>query len=461
LLAVPRSNQVSHRAEAVILALMLAGAARGAEPGCGQVLVDGTTPPPTRFMIATRTPVTPFYQWESNNGYCGEVSLMQSGLVNGQWMSQYNGRLICGTGLSQSGPNGACHAHDREPDYNAQLLIEDPGTGVSGPHDYADAAQCMANARLSGTTFPYENQPPGMEGYKAYLAWVKAQVIAGNQVTVAVLFNGGTDPQYDHEVSVLKIGTNHAPTDPSYYPDDVLYFDDHGAYTLEGRHFTGNPAIPPGAGSDAKGCTPYVFGYGFGSLAKTRGEANGKSAQGYSIIIPDYRLIHTGTGGNGYDTVPILGPHNYAFSVSGPADPTGETLPVAVSLDGPTRTDGRANPRDPIAGWNYENPMIGRSNEGDACTNVQPAPMTDVRLHVVASGLSRGRAYNLYEYVMDSLHGKGNAATLPVPVEKFNANAALATHVIGFTALEPVFDTHVVIRSDKIVAFRLVPADRP
>jgi hypothetical protein len=452
---------MSHQLKAALLCLIIASTAQAAEPGCGQLLVDGTTPPQTRFMISPRVPVTPFYQWESNNGYCGEVSLMQAGLVRGQWMSQYDARLVCGTGLSQSGPNGACLAHHLQPNYNAQLLIEDPGTGVSGPHSYADAAQCMANARLAGTTFPYEDEHPGLDGYKNYLSWVKAQVIAGNHVTVAVLFNGGTDPQYDHEVSVLKIGTNHAPTDAAYYPDDVLYFDDHGAYTLKGRHFTNNPAIPPGAGNDTKGCTPYIFGYSFASLPKTRGEANAASAQGYSIIIPDYRLIHTGTGGNGYDTVPILGPRNYGFSVSGPLDPTGETLPVAVSVEGPTYADGRANPRDPIAGWNYENPMIGHSNAGNGCTNVQPAPMADLRLHVVARGLTPGRAYNLYEYVMDRAGRRGNAAALPVPVDKFNANAALATHVLGFTAWATEFETQIVTRSDKIVAFRLVRADGP
>ena len=30
--------------------------------------------------------------------------MMQAGLNNGQWMSQFNARLISGTGLSQSGP---------------------------------------------------------------------------------------------------------------------------------------------------------------------------------------------------------------------------------------------------------------------------------------------------------------------------------------------------------------------
>ncbi len=143
------------------------------EPGCTQTLVDGTTPPATSHFIYPRQTVTPFYQWENNDGYCGEVSMMQAGLNNGQWMSQYNSRLICGTGLSQSGPDGACAAHNNKVNYNAQLLIEDPGTGVSGPTRYADAALCLSNSRLSASTFDYGGQLPGMAGFEQYMAWVK------------------------------------------------------------------------------------------------------------------------------------------------------------------------------------------------------------------------------------------------------------------------------------------------
>jgi len=164
--------------------------ARAAEPDCGQQLVDGTTPPATSFYVYPRQPLQPFYQWENNDGYCGEVSMTQAGLNNGQWMSQFNARLICGTGLSQSGPNGACAAHGGQVDYNAQLLIESPGTGVSGPNAYANAAQCLSNSRLSDTTYNYSAQTPGMAGYEEYMSWVKQEVISGRQVTIAILMNG-------------------------------------------------------------------------------------------------------------------------------------------------------------------------------------------------------------------------------------------------------------------------------
>ena len=279
---------------------------------------------------------------------------------------------------------------------------------------------------------------------------------------MAILLNGGSDSQYDHEVAVIRIGTNHSPTDPTYYPDDVVYFDDHGVYTLSGSSFTSNPAIPPGAGSDSTGCTPYVFGYTFASLANTRAGANRKGARAYSIIIPGDSTIETYTGGSGYDPVPIAGPHNYGFSVAGPLDPTSVTVPVALTIGGPTVTKGVANPLDPVAGYDYENPMIGTSVWGLSCTNKPPgARMTNFVLQVTVSGLTPGISYNLYEYEFSAIEGEGAAAALAVPVQDFNANRSLATHVTTFTAAGSTFQQSITTTSDKIVVFRAVPASAP
>jgi hypothetical protein len=433
--------------------LLLAQCVQAAEPDCGQSLVDGTTPPTTASYIYPRQPVVPFYQWENNDGYCGEVSMMIAGLNNGQWMSQYNARLVCGTGLSQSGVNGACAAHGGQPNYNAQLLIEDPGTGVTGPNAYASAAQCVSNSRLSGSTFDYSAQSTGIAGYQEYMSWVKSEVIAGHQVTLAVLLNGGSDPQYDHEVAVIKIGTNHSPTDPTYYADDVIYFDEHGAYTLRDSHFTTNPAIPPGAGSDTTGCTPFIFGYTFGSLPQTRAGANAKNAQGYSIIIPGDKSIEVFTGGTGYASFPIQGPHNYGFSVAGPADTDGVTLPIHLAII------HSPNPDDPIAGYRYEAPMIGSSNLGRSCTNEPPSEwMPDFYLKATVSGLTPGVDYNLYRYEFD---GIGSPAALAVPTSNFNANAAQATQVIHFKATAATYSTAIKTTSNEIEVYRCVPVSAP
>jgi hypothetical protein len=440
------------------------GGSGGGSPriACSQAQVDGTSPPATSSYIYPRQMVTPFYQWENNSGYCGEVTMIEAGLNNGQWMSQFNARLVCGSGLSQSGPDGACAAHDNQPDYNSQLLIESPGTGVTGPNPYAAAVQCLANSRLSASTFDYTAQAAGMSGYQQYLTWIKQKVINGHEVTVGLLARGDSDMQYDHEATVIKIGTNHSPTDPAYYPDDVLYIEDHGNYTLYAGKPTGNPSIPPGAGGNAAACTPYIFGYTFESLANTREGANRKNAHAYSIVIPGNDAIQTYTGGSGYEPVPIVGPHNYAFSVAGPLDADAETLPVVLTIVGPTYTNGAANPRDPLAGYNYENPKIGKSKHGNSCTNTPPSAwMTNFQLRATVSGLTPGVAYNLYEYEFASVSGVGSAAALAVPTGAFNANAGLATHATTFIATASTYTTAVTTTSDRIVVFRCVAANAP
>jgi hypothetical protein len=467
----------------------------GAEQkGCSQTTIDGTTPPSTIYFIYPRVPVAPFYQWENNNGYCGEVTIMEAGFNNGQWMSQYNARLVCGTGLSQSGPNGFCASH-HVPNFNAQVLIESPDTGVSGPNRYADAATCLSNSRLHATTYDYTTEQPGMAGYESYMQWIKSEVMNGHQVGIALL-DGGGDPQEDHEVSVVKIGTNHCLTlgangtcavfdNSQYYDDDVLYIEDHGADTAKPDT---NPAIPPGAGSTT-GCTPYIYGYSFKALARTEKEENWLSnhnpGQAYAITIPggaadaiSFPWIYTGTGGNGYSThrgyegtVRIRGPHNFAFSVWGPEDPTGVTLPISLTILGPTSRKGVINPLDPVSGFGpdpidawYENPMIGKSVNGNSCTNRLRGWMTIYNLQVTVSGLTPGVAYNLYEYVIPSISITkiGSEAALPVPVKDFNAQASLAANVTTFTATGSTYiQTIDAIPSSEIVAFRAVPVSAP
>jgi len=443
---------------------------QAAEPNCTQNRLDGTTPPATRFMIRPAQTVVPFYQWQNNNGYCGEVSMIQAGLNHGQWMSQFHARLVCGSGLLQSGPRGWCRAHDNQPHHNAQLLLETPRTGVTGPHPYANAPACLSNARLAGTTYPYltgvQRANTGIAGYKDFLSWIKSEVIAGHQVTIGVLLQGGDDPQYDHIVSVTAIGTNHTKSDPSYYADDVLYFDDHGLYNLDGDVPADiNPAIPMGAGRDNTRCTPYVFGYAFDSLARTRAAANRRSASTYSIIIPGVFPTDSINGGDGNGSSVAITGHNYGFSVSGAIDSSigGPYLvPIKVTIPKATYTNGKANPRDPKAGWQYENSMIGSAEDGSSCTNVAPKyEMKPLTLQATLSRLTPGVSYNLYEYTFTGINGTGTAAALPVPTKNFNQNAVMATRTTRFTATEATYVHRVRRSSNQIVVFRAVPVSAP
>lgn len=496
-------GQMKKHAIGLILVLIMSQAdfavnhAQAAATGCGQAQVEkllGAPAPPgaSASYIYPRSSVKPFYQWESNNGYCGETSLIMAGLNNGQWMSQYNARLICGAffGYETNG-YGASLEQAGTPltknfNQNAQLLIENPKSNVSGPYDFAHASLCGSNARLKMTTYPYtsgyKTANIGINGYKDYMSWIKSRVIAGDQVTIAVLFNGLDDPQYDHEVSVIKIGTNHSPTDPTYYADDVMYFDDHGAYTLIVNSqgvwdFTWNPSVPPGAGSDKSGCTPYVFAYSFGSLGKTRSAANASHAPAYSIVIPSNVATWTiagNTSSSGTGTVTISGPHNYGFAVSGPADTQAVTKRIIVKILSTKRlVNGlwQSNPWDanssPNAGNNYESPYIGAAvgscDMGNCVTNTQP-PAMEMTLQATVNSLQTGVAYNLYEYDFPTLTGAdtGTAAALAVPTANFNANRGKATHMTSFTATGTTYTTPSLLRtSDQIIVFRAVAASAP
>jgi len=479
-----------------LLAVGFSGHAVASAPACGQVQVEkllGAPAPPAASAryIVPRATVAPFYQWESNNGYCGEVSLMSAALNNGQWLSQYNTRMVCGEffGPETNGYGAsllqAGNPPSRNGNYNAQVLLQSPGK-LSGSYDFGYAARCAANSRLQLVSYPtstgFQTANSGMAGYQDFMKWIKSQVIAGNQVTLGVLFNGSNDPQYDHIVSVIKIGTNHSATDPGYYADDVLYFDDHGLYTLT-RDASGtwasanNPSTPLGAGADTTGCTPYVYGYSFGSLAKSRSGANATGAGGYSIVIPNSSTYvatvagNTGSKGNGSVSVP--GPHNFGFAVSGPSDAQGSTLPVTLNIvQTQTLTNGswRVNPVDnnstPAAGYNYENPYIGGAvgTCDTGCTsNTQPPAML-MSLQATVRGLTSGVQYNLYEYDFPTLTGAntGTAAALNVPTNNFNANSSMATAVTTFTAQGTTYTTPVLSKtSDQIVVLRAVAATAP
>lgn len=485
----------------LLVCLLTGQSAHASAPGCSQAHVESllgapAPPGPSAYYIVPNATVAPFYQWESNDGYCGEVSLMSAGLASGQWISQYNTRILCGgffgpeangsgTSLLQAGnPPG------KNGNANAELLIENPSQGITGPYDYDWAGRCAANAGLALIQYPsttgYKQPNTGLAGYQDFMSWIKSQMILGHQVTLGVLLNpaaGGSDAQYDHIVNVIKIGTNHAPTDPTYYPDDVLYFDEHGVYTLKVNakgvwSFTTNPAIPPGAGADSKGCTPYIFAYSFASLVKTRAQENASGAPAYAVVMPDTATsVKTNTGNagaNGDAATLVTGPHNAAFAIAGPLDTQGVTKPVSLAILGTsTLTNGSwvANPADanstPAALYNYENPYIGgpigACDNGNCVSNTQPAAM-QMSLQATVQDLTPGTAYNLYEYDFPAQTGAatGTAASLPLPSSDFNAQSGKASLVTKFVAQSATYVAGIVTRpSSEIVIFRAVPASAP
>jgi hypothetical protein len=409
---------------AALIGTVQAAAANPVSLSVANFLNQNESAPTSTAYIKPKNPTQPFIQWLTNNGYCGEVNVIESGLNQGLWISQYNARLICGSGLQQVGPGNFCQDHQNVQDFNAQVLPQLP---IAGDLPFASAPVCLANARLAAQVYPKEKQPAGMAGYENYMSWIKAQIIAGNQVGIAIIESGGNDPEIDHEVAVAMIGTNHSPVDPTYYDDDVLYFNDH---------------------------TDSNYAFTFKSMANTREGANSENADVYSIVIPG-NSVSTMVGGDGIhqNPTPIIA-GNYAFAVSGPIDTQGVALPIVLHILSSSAPDGTPFTADPVAGFNFE------ETPATDCSNAQPEAM-NMQIKATVSGLSMGAEYNLYEYDFNSISGEEGYTGLNIPTADFNANAAKATKTTHFTATADTFSQTIATSSAMTVAFRCVRADAP
>lgn len=265
------------------------------------------------FADTQRNDVPARLQWFSNSGYCGETSLISAGLYYGQYLSQFDVRAVASKDGSQT--------HDA-------LLI--------GVND-AKAAQKMHLAYEEWDTDSQENTDQ-------FLIWLKQKIVAGNPVAVGVfanqfLFDMNTDPtagdpDYDHIVSAMYLESSHPLSDPSYYPDDVLGFNDNGYWENQN--------------------TPvYFFSYGFETFPADRMAANSPAG-------PVYSLSNDGS--------------NYGIAITGVKDLYGETFPVRVETN-----------------VNYEKPPIAEGS------NTRPAP-TLLNLTVTVSNLEPDTSYVLYRY---------------------------------------------------------------
>lgn len=357
----------------------------------------------------------PFYQWESNLGYCGESSLIQAAMSLGQWISQYNARTLNSSfppSISQTGV-----AEGKSPAKNfAEVLLDD--SPQQGENVFSSAA---SNFGLVATDFDSTNQKTGQAGYQQFMQWIKAELSAGNRVTIGVVTDnsGGA---YSHIVSVVRFDVND-PSSSSYDPDDVLYFDDHGLITS-----SNNPAVPLGSSSSPKGCTPFIFGNKLSSWPLKIASGGSKN---YAIPLPtnDYK--------------------NYGTSISGIKDIKSEAFPVSLTFT-------TSNPKNPICDYQYEAPFIGSSDTGSSVTNV--APKTQImNMTALVSNLTIGNQYNFFTY-------KWTARPLPsgplqIPTSDFNSNSDQASSVFSFTASSSTFETSFLINSSDTIVIRVVLAD--
>lgn len=410
-------------------------------------------PFPTSYVH--KNDILPRLQWDANFGYCGEVSLISAGLYYGQYCSQFTARDLDKSGLSQ------CNSQ-------SQLLLGIPNTDS----DFNNNAEIAAyNMCLNTEAVAYAPglAPPGTDGTtQDILVWIKHRVLKGHPVITGVFLNytsffncipptitcscssGDTDctcdpspcsacmeccdPQYDHIVPILGIGSNHPLSDThTFYSDDVIYFSDNGIWA-----YPTNPPCYTNVGNRyAAGYPkPYIFSYPFGAFINTRDGANAANGNLYSY----------------YDNANFSpsdpGCANYALAVTGVMDnsdggPYVQRVRV-IPLDG-TGSYGAAERPDICDGGNPK------------CDCLKPIrnqyQYTPVALRVIVSGLTPGVEYNLYQYNDFSY----------VPTQDFNANSSFADHTWTFTLSSgSTFEVIVELPPDPASdtrAFRCVPND--
>lgn len=223
------------------------------------------------MMEETHLSMPPFrMQWEANQGYCGEASLISMSLHRGGlYMSQYDVRNCIASG-------------EKYPQIDTQLLL--------GVNDRLAAEKMHLKAEIwkaNGTT-------------KEFLVWVKAMLAQGHPVAIGLFMNQSDftnleetgDDEYDHIVTASHVASEHP--DSKYHGEDVLYFSDHGLW--DGEEKTLKEAL---------------YSISFDDIQKTRKQANLPTSPLYSLHPK----------------------RNYGIAVTGIYDLKKETQPIRIQPD--------------------------------------------------------------------------------------------------------------------------------
>ncbi len=235
--------------------------------------------------------IPPRFQWNQNNGYCGEVSLISAGMYYGQYLSQFDARS-CGTLLSHK-PN----ASQLKAVQDTQLLLG------------GNANRAAHNMRLRYEQHQSINS-------QEFLTWVKTMVKKGYPVIIGVLNNCNAlgegsspiygDSCYDHIVPVVGFSN----TNVSYTPTDEIIISDNGIFTGT------NNTVP----------TPevqYFFNYTMKNFVTNRVAINTSATQIYGLLdLPKHQSRKANTT---Y--------YNYGIAILGIEDSLKETYPVQLSTE--------------------------------------------------------------------------------------------------------------------------------
>jgi len=179
----------------------------------------------------------------SSSGYCGETSLQCAGLLYGQYVPQYDIRMLVADYYAQLG-NQFSDTYEsiygsgstvvtvpgakgdtvqlttdnirKHGQYCCQFLLGAPDEGTGMEHVLNklflefDTYACNANTQND------------------FMPWLKQRMLAGQPVITGVQDRDGDDPEYDHIVIVTGWGSDQPLNDFKYYPEDEILFSDHG-----------------------------------------------------------------------------------------------------------------------------------------------------------------------------------------------------------------------------------------
>lgn len=315
-------------------------------------------------------------QFDNNDGYCGETSLMMAGLKFGQYTSQYDTRQI----VNPTTPIEQAQWHQ-------YLILSGQETDNSviaakGMHLNYDTYNAVGTAHSSTATV------------QDYLVWCKKMMRRGAAVTVTVYNKGqpvskrGFD--YDHIVSISSWTS--AFDDDTYHPEDVIVLADH--YGL--NRGLGGP------GCLTEDCLEPNIGPDFGLITYTAGTIFGTREQSYAVGAPTWMIPSD--------------KDNFSIAHTGVKVASGEQLlPVRITTS-----------------VYFEKPEVieGIITE-PAGTSRVPVPRPLARamlLTVTISNLTPGAAYRLYAYdnerfVPESGFAAGNQANTLFVVD-FSPDAA-------------------------------------
>ena len=206
--------------------------------------------------------LTPRFQWNANDGYCGETAFISVGLKWGQYVSQWEARKLAWPKevrkKMRQGDENSKATSKKAPYY--QLLL-----GVN-------AIEAAKNMHMQAKNI----KMPGRKNPLDFLAKIQGQLNRKHDVIIGVfdsLNKDGGDQEYDHIVPILSIKSEHSLSNLSReeIKNNRITISDNGLVSKADPHHT----TPWNA--------DYKFSYSYKNFPRTFNQMNKDNAPIYAL----------------------------------------------------------------------------------------------------------------------------------------------------------------------------------